>query len=157
MKLIKMIRRNGFTLIELMITVAIIGILAAVAYPSYLNFIIDGRRTDAQEALLGFANAMERHKTENMAYTEAATGSPAGDTGAPATTTFPSQAPIDSNDKFYNLTIEAAGSLNYTLRATPIVGTSQASDGLLEITSTGVRRWDQNSDGDTTDAGENSW
>lgn len=150
-------KERGFTLLELMIVVAIIGILVAIAYPSYMNFLVDGRRTDAQEALLGFANALERHKTENMTYTGAATGSPPGDTGAPATTTFPSQSPIDSSDKYYNLTIVAADSLSYTLRATPIAGTSQATDGLMEITSIGIRRRDQNNDGDTLDAGEDSW
>lgn len=145
----------GFTLIELMIAVAIVGILTAIAYPSYTNFIIDARRTDAQESLLGLANAMERHKSENMTYAGAANGG--ANSGAPAATTFPSQSPVDSADKLYNLTIVASDSLSYTVRATPINGTSQAGDGLMEMTSTGVRRWDQNNDGDTADAGENSW
>ncbi|WP_432471144.1 type IV pilin protein [Amphritea sp. HPY] len=149
---------SGFSLIELMIAVAIVGILTAIAYPSYTSFIIDARRTDGQEALMGFANAMERFKTENMTYVGAGTAG-AGNvtTGAPAATTFPTQAPLDGNDKFYNLTIVSAASLTYTLRATPIDGTSQADDGLMEITSTGVRRWDQNNDDDTADAGETSW
>lgn len=149
---------SGFSLIELMIAVAIVGILAAIAYPSYTSFIIDARRTDGQEALMGFANAMERFKTENMTYVGAGTaGADNVTTGAPAATTFPSQAPLDGADKFYELTLTVANSLNYTLRAMPIAGTSQASDGLMEITSTGVRRWDQNNDGDTSDVGENSW
>ena len=155
-----MIRRkgnSGFSLIELMIAVAIVGILAAIAYPSYLNFIVDARRTDGQEALLGFANAMERFKTANMTYVGAGTAGGGNATGSPAATTFPAQAPLDGGDKYYDLTITAADSLSYTLRATPIAGTSQATDGLMEISSTGVRRWDQNNDGDTTDSGENSW
>ncbi|MDO6420320.1 type IV pilin protein [Amphritea sp. 2_MG-2023] len=146
---------KGFTLIELMITIAIIGILASIAYPSYMSYIVDGRRTDAQEAMLSFANAMERHKTETMSYIGAADGG--ADTGVPNGVVFPSQAPVDSANKFYNLTIVSSSSLAYTLRATPIAGTSQATDGYLEITSTGLRRWDQNNDGDTSDADETSW
>ena len=155
-----MIRRkgnSGFSLIELMIAVAIVGILAAIAYPGYLNFIVDARRTDGQEALLGFANAMERFKTANMTYVGAGTAGGGNATGSPAATTYPDQAPLDGGDKYYDLTITAADSLSYTLRATPIAGTSQATDGLMEISSTGVRRWDQNNDGDTADSGENSW
>lgn len=155
--MIKADRDAGFSLIELMIAVAIVGILAAIAYPSYMGFIVDARRTDAQEALLGFANAMERFKTENMTYVGAGTTGTENATGAPSATTFPTQAPLDGGDKYYNLTITAADSLAYTLRATPIAGTSQATDGLMELSSVGVRRWDRNNDGDATDAGENSW
>ncbi|MFI3186333.1 MAG: prepilin-type N-terminal cleavage/methylation domain-containing protein, partial [Methylococcaceae bacterium] len=53
----------GFTLIELMVTVAIVGILAAIAYPSYQDSVRKSRRADASGALLGLANAMERHFT----------------------------------------------------------------------------------------------
>ncbi len=56
--------QRGFTLIELMIVVAIIAIIAAVAYPAYTQHIIKARRSDAEGALLNFANAMERYYTE---------------------------------------------------------------------------------------------
>jgi prepilin-type N-terminal cleavage/methylation domain-containing protein len=67
----KNISKNGFTLIELMIVVAIIGILASIAYPSYQESILKSRRADAKGALLGFANAMERHFTETNSYRKA--------------------------------------------------------------------------------------
>ncbi|MBT5967504.1 MAG: prepilin-type N-terminal cleavage/methylation domain-containing protein, partial [Gammaproteobacteria bacterium] len=51
---------KGFTIIELMITVAIIGILASIAYPSYQESVYKSRRADGKGALLGLANAMER-------------------------------------------------------------------------------------------------
>ena len=59
-----MLNTKGFTLIELMIAVAIVGILAGIAYPSYQDSVRKSRRADAQGALLGFANAMERYFTQ---------------------------------------------------------------------------------------------
>ncbi len=64
----------GFTLIELMIVVAIIGILAAIAYPSYQEQVQKSRRADCQGALTGLASAMERFFTVNTTYAGAAVG-----------------------------------------------------------------------------------
>lgn len=146
---------SGFTLIELMITVAILGIIVMLAYPSYQQYLIDARRTDAQQALLGFANAIERFKVENMTYQGAAAGGASA--GVPSATVFPSQAPVDGGTAYYNLSIISSTSRNYTLRAMPINGTSQQDDGLIEFLSTGVKRRDKNDDGDATDSGENNW
>ncbi|UZD66781.1 type IV pilin protein [Marinobacter sp. AN1] len=143
-------RERGFTLIELMIVVAVIGILAAIAYPSYQNSVDKSRRTDGKSALSGLAGAMERHYTTNSTYEGAATGG--ADTGSPEI--FPDEAPLDSSNKFYDLTIEAADATSFTLRAAP--KGVHAGDGYLELTSTGVRRWDQNNNG-AIDAGENTW
>ena len=129
-----MLNTKGFTLIELMITVAIVGILAGIAYPSYQDSVRKSRRADAQGALLGFANAMERYFTVNNSYLG---------------------APVDGGTPYYNLIISAAASNAYTLQATPI--NSQAGDGFMQISGTGVRGWDRNDDGDTLDANENSW
>jgi type IV pilus assembly protein PilE len=152
-----MMRNNGFTLLELMIVVAIIGLLAAVAYPSYQDHTRKARRTDAQSMLASFANAMERYYTSGFTYMDAGTtdtnANGTGDTGAP--TIFPTQSPKDGATKFYNLTINAVTASSYTLRATPIGG--QVGDGILELTNTEIRRWDKNNDGDFLDAGETSW
>ena len=94
---------QGFTLIEVMIVVAIVAILAAVAYPSYQDSVTKSRRADAQGVLMGFAGAMERHYTNENTYTDAG-----GIYTAPTETA-----------KYYTLTIEAADSSTYTLRATP--------------------------------------
>ena len=129
-----MLSTKGFTLVELMIAVAILGILAGIAYPSYQDSVRKSRRADAQGALLGFANAMERYFTVNNSYLG---------------------APVDGGTPYYNLIISAAASNAYTLQATPI--NSQAGDGFMQISGTGVRGWDRNDDGDTLDANENSW
>lgn len=140
---------RGFSLIELMIVVAIIGIIAAIAYPSYTQYVERARRADAQGALMGLAGAMERHRAVNGTYLGA--GSP--NTGSPSI--YPDEAPIDGNQKFYDLTIAAVTATSYTLRATP--KNAQAGTGILELDHTGARRWDKNGDGDADDPGENNW
>lgn len=59
----------GFTLVELMIVIVIIGILAAIAYPSYQESISKARRIDGQAFLMGITNAQERFFTQNNRYT----------------------------------------------------------------------------------------
>jgi type IV pilus assembly protein PilE len=61
-------RAGGFTLIELMITVSIVAILAAIAIPSYNAYIRKSRRTDAKSALLDMASLEERYFSSNNAY-----------------------------------------------------------------------------------------
>ncbi len=148
----KMMKRpvTGFTLIELMVTVAVVAIVAAVAYPSYMSSVKKTRRADAQAVLMGFSQAMERHFTERNTYEGAAT---AGDTGTPAI--YPSQAPLDGGQKYYDLSIIAADSTAYTLRATPI--NRQNGDGYLEISNTGLKSWDSNDDGSIDAGTENTW
>ena len=123
---------GGFTLIELMITVAVIGILAAIAYPSYMESVAKSRRSNAEGALAGFANAMERHYTETGAYTGAASGG--GNTGSPASSVYPSQSPLDGSTKYYNLTISAATA---TMRPLRMVS-GRAEESKLSPASRGV-------------------
>ena len=143
--------QRGVTLIELVVVVAVIGILALIAMPSFIEQLQTTRRADAQGALLGLHNAMERFFTENNTYLGAAAGG--GNTGAP--TIFPSTAPVDEDAVYYNLTIQAATANTHTLRATPVG--AQADNGMLEMDSNGARRWDRNDDGDFADADETEW
>lgn len=131
----------GFTLIELMIVVAIVAILAAVAYPSYQNNIVKSRRADAQAALQGLAQAIERFYTSNGTYVGAGSAGGGGNTtGAP--TIFSAKSPIDGSQTFYNLVIHAADTNSYVLAAEPVG--AQAGDGVLVLKATGQRGWDRN-------------
>jgi len=123
----------GFTLIELMIAVAIVGLLAAVAVPSYLAYITKGKRAEAQGALVTFANAMEQWRLQNGSYLGAAAAG--ANTGAPAI--FSTTVPISGGTTTYNLTISAATATTYTLTATATG--SQTADGNLSLTSTGTK------------------
>lgn len=135
-------KQRGFTLIELMMVVVIIAILAAIAIPSYQSQVRSSNRADAQGALMNFAQAMERHYTENGTYEGAGTDA-GGDEGAP--TIFPTQVPINGGTARYNLEIVSADEDGYELRA-DAVG-SQQEDGDLTIDSAGRREWDKNNSG----------
>ena len=108
--------QNGFTLVELMITVAIVGILASIAIPSYQDSVMKSRRADAKAALLGLANTMERNFTTTNSYVGV----------------------TPTNTDYYTITITAAAS-SYTLSAAPAGAQANDSCGTLTLTHTGVK------------------
>lgn len=128
-------KQIGFSLIELLVVVAIAGIIAAFAYPSYLDQVRATKRSDCSGALVSLGSAMERFYTVNSTYQGAAAGG--ANTGAPAV--FSAQCPVDGGAQTYNLTIQAANPSTYSLRATPVGDQVNDKCGTLTLTNTGLK------------------
>lgn len=129
-------RQRAFTLLELMLVLAIIGILAAAAWPNYQASVARARRADAVAALLGLSSAMERHFTKHNSYCAASAGTDCAG-GAPAE--FSATAPVGAAVATYNLTIKEVTTIAYTLTATPVGTQTDDACGVFSLTSTGLQ------------------
>lgn len=142
-------RTRGFTLIELMITVAIVAILAAIAMPAYRDYVLRGQITQATNALSTLRANMERQFQDNRQYTTPATA-PAGkfvspcDAPAPAgsftvtcptltASTFTAQAQGSGGTAGFTFTIDQQNT-----RATPNAGAGWSSCATAWVTQKGM-------------------
>jgi type IV pilus assembly protein PilE len=114
-------KQRGVTLIELVVVMIIVGILAAVALPSYRKYVIRSQRSDAKDALLALATQQEKHYLQCNTY--------AGTIGA-ATNCAGGQllGTATSKNGWYQLAIPASSALAYTVTATAIAGQNQFQD-----------------------------
>lgn len=119
-------QQKGFTLIELMITVAIIGILVSVAYPSYTSYIRRGKITDAHAALADYRIKLEQYYQDNRNY---------GTAGSDCVATAPSST-------YFNITCTANTAQTFTATAASNTGQglgSSAGDYTYTIDETNTR------------------
>ena len=127
-------RGGGFTLIELMITVAVVAILAAIAFPSYAAYVKKSRRGDTEATLMDIAQREQQYLLDTRTY-------------APDVATLGASIPADVS-AYYTIQIcqttapcAAPGGAppTFAIIATPIAGSPQAGDYTLTLDSTGVK------------------
>ena len=119
-------KASGFTLTEILIVVAMVGILASIAYPSYRNYIQRANRADAQQILLQGAQQAERFFAANNTYV-----------GFPLA---PFNRSPESGTAVYTMTATSAAN-SFSILATPATAGVNSKDGCLQITSTGAKTW----------------
>jgi len=113
--------QRGVTLIELVVVMMIVGILAAVAIPSYRSYVIRSQRSDAKDALLALATQQEKHYLQCNTYAtaiDAATDCAAGEL----------QGTAASQNGWYQLAVVAGNATTFTVRATAVAGENQFQD-----------------------------
>lgn len=134
--------KNGFTLIELMIVVAIVAIMSAIAYPSYQQYVIKTKRTDMMGEMHNIAFEIQARKLAQGSYTNNLKSGLTGD--------YPRQG-----SALYNVTIEPIVvppkppppaptpptmlNAEWIITANPITGTQMANDGSMTLNYLGVK------------------
>ena len=137
-------QQRGFTLIELMIVVAVIAILAAIAVPNYLEQSRKGRRADAVRGIGELQLALERWRAENPCYGQSGGTCPT----FTASGIYPSE-PTATESPYYSVAITGQTPIAYTITATRRTGTAQADDrcGNLSATNLATPTWSPGGEG----------
>ena len=128
---------RGFTLIELMIVVAIVGIIAAIAFPAYQSQVEKTRRTTAKSDLLELSQWMERRYSNGFDYRDTSV------TPAVAPTLPFTQSPQEGTTAFYNISFDGNVDRDaYTLQAVPAGGQADDDCGTLTLDEQGNKETD---------------
>lgn len=134
------INRKGFTLVELLIVIAILGIIAAIAFPSYKSYVQKTKRAETQAELTEVASQMQRFKMANYTFVQSVSGT----TIIPINLTrlgYAGTAPNSSNGLYQiNLQFNQAAT-EWVLSAVPLAGGAQNNTGVSCINDRGQRYW----------------
>lgn len=137
-----MTKQRGMTLIELLIVVAVIGVLAAVAYPAYTNQVERGRRSEGKAVLLKAAQQMERYYTINNCYPSAtaACGNAAASAAALTAAGILAFSADNAATSWYTVSV-TVNPQDFTLTATPVAarGFVDLKCGNLTLSNTGAK------------------
>lgn len=129
-------RAKGFTLIELMMAVVVIGILVAVAMPSYQDYVRRGHRTAAQAFLMDVAQRQQQYFMDNRGFTD-------------ATATLGMTTPTDVASRYtIAIVLDAGPPASFSVSAAPVGAQTQDTCGTLTLTSAGAK---------TSSSGSNCW
>src|SRR5882757_8196659 len=142
-------RRKGFTLIELMITIAIVSLLASVALPSFLSSIRKSRRTEARTALLDLPARAERMYSTTNSYLDAANALTPFDLGlaSVATATWP----VTLGSGYYSFSAPVTTATTFSFVATPAGAQAKDTDcASFTVTNTGLQSSLNSSSADST-------
>lgn len=130
-------KAGGFTLVELMITVAIMAIIAAIAVPSYTGYMTRARRSAAEQLVMQIAGKQQQYVVDARSYT-ATIGTGGLNIGSQDGWTCAATCTNGS----YTVTVtvdNTATPPTYSISAAPVAGSSQANDGTITYNSTGAK------------------
>lgn len=131
-----MVSKQGFSLIELLIVVTIIGILAAIVYPSYTSYLVKANRTDVQSEMVRVGGLLLKYRTLNSTFLMG--------TGTPITLSdldVAGKYPATSGKELYKLTLSGVTAGTWTLTAEPLANTIQTENGSIVLNSQGQKCW----------------
>lgn len=139
-------KNAGFTLLELVIVLAIVSILAAIVYPGYTEYVENARRTEVQGDVMLLASSLETYRSQNLTYG-----------GAELSVLAPS---LDTHD-FYAVSLNQdplpSGAQSYEIRILPKAGTVMEGTGAMKINSEGESCWSETNQSDCTYGSDKSW